>query len=71
MGSAPARRRPPIHYDYPSCLCTRFVDQLYFGLLRDRHGRSLDRFLKKGGRDCLADAGASVSFYEEVKRFAV
>jgi hypothetical protein len=47
MGSAPARRRPPVHYDYPSCLCTKFVDQLYFGLLREAWPALLDRFLKK------------------------
>src|SRR6266702_6389549 len=48
-----------------------FVDQLYFGLLRERHSRLFGQVSQKGGRDCLAYAGASVPFYEEVKRFAV
>src|SRR5438874_7217073 len=56
MGSAPARRRPPIHYDYPSCLCTRFVDQLYFGLLRDSMAGLWTGFSKKGGTTVQIEA---------------
>ena len=50
----------------------QFVDQLYFGLLKERHGRLFGQVFQKG-RERLSppDAGAIVSFYEEVKRFAV
>src|SRR6266550_2673313 len=44
---------------------------VFWAARRETRPALLDRFLKKGGRDCLADAGASVSFYLEVKRFAV
>src|SRR5439155_7440277 len=46
----------------------QFVDQLYFGLLRDRHGRSLDRFLKKGGTTVQIEA--SPAFGDEQYAFS-
>src|SRR2546425_6256179 len=44
---------------------------VFWAVQREAWPALLERFLKKGGRDCLADPRASVSFYSDVKRFAV